>query len=343
MSVSKKLNIAFISLIVIIFLCLSLLLQQFYRIENHVEETVDTRIVQLQVGKEIQRALATQGMFIRAYLLEPSDFNLERLTSYNALLQDEITKLSNIENDATMTEYITKLNNSAKTLIETANTIVSIINSGNETTALNMINTEFSTSNAEIFKLTVAIQEHQQQQLNETVSTTQNTISLSTILAVIALITNVGIIAGLMFFVYIKIASPLRRVAIEADFIAGGDLTRAEYIYPSKDEIGKLSAAFNQMKTNLRGVLGSIQVNIEHLSASAEELAASTEEIRSTSEDVAHRVTNTTEIAMTTSTIAKESATAMDETSEGIQKIAQSSLSLLESSGRRPSFHIKRC
>lgn len=41
------------------------------------------------------------------------------------------------------------------------------------------------------------------------------------------------------------------------------------------------------MKLNLRGVLGGIQVNTNHLSTSAEELAASTEEIRATSEDVA--------------------------------------------------------
>ncbi|WP_159083051.1 MULTISPECIES: hypothetical protein [unclassified Lysinibacillus] len=47
MSVSKKLNLAFTSLIVIVFLCLGLLLQQFHRIGGQMEETVDSRVVQL--------------------------------------------------------------------------------------------------------------------------------------------------------------------------------------------------------------------------------------------------------------------------------------------------------
>ena len=332
MSVSKKLNLSFALLLIIVFLCLSLLLQQYYRINNHVEEMMDERVSQIQIGKEIQRAIATQGMFIRAYILDPTDFNSDRLNAYNTLLIDEVQKLKTFNHDTKSAQLINELEVAATSIIDAANKAVAAFNTGSETQALAIVNNDFSNANADIFALTVSLQELQQQKLDEIDQSTDRTITISTMIAVVAIVVNCGIIIALAFFVTTKIARPLRRVTTEADYIANGDLTRADYTYRSKDEIGKLANAFNQMKNNLRGVLGSIQVNTEQLSASAEQLAASTEEIRATSEDVAKRVANTTEIAQMTATTAGESSYAMEETASGIQKIAESTQALLESS-----------
>lgn len=332
MSVSKKLNLSFALLLIIVFLCLSLLLQQFYRINNQVEEMMDERVSQIQIGKEIQRAIATQGMFIRAYILDPSDFNIDRLNAYNTLLTDEVQKLKTFNQDAQSAELLNELELASTAIIDAANRTIAAFDTGNETQALSIVNNEFSSANSEIFNLTVSLQELQQQQLDAIDQRTDQTITISTTLAVLAIILNSAIIIALAIFVTTKIARPLRRVTTEADYIANGDLTREDFTYKSKDEIGQLAGAFNQMKNNLRDVLGSIQANTEHLSSSAEELAASTEEIRATSEDVAQRVVNTTEIAQMTATTAGESSSAMEETASGIQKIAESAQVLLESS-----------
>ena len=332
MSVSKKLNLSFAMLLIIVFLCLSLLLQQFYRINNQVEEMMDERVSQIQIGKEIQRAIATQGMFIRAYILDPSDFNIDRLNAYNTLLTDEVQKLKTFNQDAQSTELLNELELASTAIIDAANRTIAAFDTGNETQALSIVNNEFSSANSEIFNLTVSLQELQQQQLDAIDQRTDQTITISTTLAVLAIVLNSAIIIAIAIFVTTKIARPLRRVTTEADYIANGDLTREDFTYKSKDEIGQLAGAFNQMKNNLRDVLGSIQANTEHLSSSAEELAASTEEIRATSEDVAQRVVNTTEIAQMTATTAGESSSAMEETASGIQKIAESAQVLLESS-----------
>ncbi len=332
MSVSKKLNLSLALLLIIVFLCLSLLLQQFYRIHNHVEEMMDERVAQIQVGKEIQRAIATQGMFIRAYILDPSDFNIDRLNAYNTLLTDEVQKLTMFNQDAQSAELLNELELASTVIIDAANKAVTAFDTGSETQALAILNNEFSSANSEIFALTVSFQELQQQKLDAIDQRTERTITISTMLAVVAIVLNCAIIIALAIFVTTKIARPLRRVTTEADYIANGDLTREDFSYNSKDEIGQLAGAFNQMKNNLRGVLSSIQTNTEHLSSSAEELAASTEEIRATSEDVAQRVVTTTEIAQMTATTAGESSSAMEETASGIQKIAESAQVLLESS-----------
>lgn len=332
MSVSKKLNLSFALLLIIVFLCLSLLLQQFYRINNQVEEMMDERVSQIQTGKEIQRAIATQGMFIRAYILDPSDFNIDRLNAYNTLLTDEVQKLKTFNQDTQSAELLNDLELASTAIIDAANRAIAAFDTGNETQALGILNNEFSSANSEIFNLTVSIQELQQQKLDAIDQRTDRTITISTMLAVLAIVLNSAIIIALAIFITTKIARPLRRVTTEADYIAKSDLTREDFTYKSKDEIGQLAGAFNQMKNNLRDVLGSIQANTEHLSSSAEELSASTQEIRATSEDVAKRVVNTTEIAQMTATTACESSSAMEETASGIQKIAESAQVLLESS-----------
>lgn len=332
MSISKKLNLSFALLLIIVLLCLSILLQQFYRINNHVDEMMDGPVAQIQTGKEIQRAIATQGMFIRAYIMDPYEFNIDRLNVYNTLLSDEVQKLNNFKQHPESAHIATNLQAAAVTIIDAANQVISTFDAGNKTQALALINNDFSSANAEIYALTVELQEFQQQKLEEIEQSTTSTITISTILTIVAIIINCAIIIALAIFVTTKMAKPLRRVTAEANYIASSNLTRADFIHPSKDEIGQLSTAFNQMKQNLRGVLGSIQANTEHLSASAEQLAASTEEIRATSEDVAKHVVNTTEIAKTTATTAEESSYAMEETATGIQKIAESAQFLLESS-----------
>ena len=293
---------------------------------------MDERVAQIQIGKEIQRAIATQGMFIRAYILDPSDFNIDRLNAYNTLLTDEVQKLTTFNQDAQSAELLNELELASTVIIDAANKAVTAFDTGSETQALAILNNEFSSANSEIFALTVSFQELQQQKLDAIDQRTERTITISTMLAVVAIVLNCAIIIALAIFVTTKIARPLRRVTTEADYIANGDLTREDFSYNSKDEIGQLAGAFNQMKNNLRGVLSSIQTNTEHLSSSAEELAASTEEIRATSEDVAQRVVTTTEIAQMTATTAGESSSAMEETASGIQKIAESAQVLLESS-----------
>lgn len=329
MSVNKKMNLGLISILFIVLLSLVILLQQFNRIGTQVEETVDSRVVQFQLGSEVQRALATQGMFIRAYLLDPSEFNIDRLNHYNQLLTTEIKGLSKYENSSEFKKLILDLQTANEKIQTAATNAVTTFENGDQKQALSIINNDFSSANSEIFQLTVEIQEYQQAKLDATVTATKGTISLSTILSIVALILSVSIVIILMYYVKKFISSPLKRVTEEAIFIADGDLSREEFVYSSKDEIGQLSVSFNRMKANLQTILNNIQENTGHLSASAQELAASTEEIRATSEDVANRVSNTAEISNITSTAAKESSIATDETSAGIQKISESAQSLL--------------
>lgn len=312
MSVNTKMRIGFISILSITIIVLIVLISQFMKVDTRIEQTVNEEVVKQQLGSEIQRAIATQGMFIRAYFLDPSDFNLDRLNHYNTLLTSTIDELARFNSKPAFNEVVTNLEQANTQIQAAAMDAVSAYDAGNSEQALAIINDEFSQANSEIYALTVTIQELQQVELDAAVSSTQRVISLSTIFAVIAIILSVTIVAVLSYFVNKFISKPLVTVAHEASAIAAGDLSREDFIHEAKDEIGQLAQAFNQMKKNLQSILLTVQDNTNHLSASAEQLAASTEEILATSEDVAHRVTNTAEIAQQTTQAAQQSAQATD-------------------------------
>lgn len=313
MSVNKKMRIGFLSILAVITIVLLVLIMQLVKVDTRVERTVNEEVVKQQLGSEIQRAIATQGMFIRAYILDPSDFNLDRLNHYNTLLTSTIDELAGFTSKPEFNEVVTSLKSANTKIQAAANDAVRAYGAGNTEQALTIINEQFSQANSEIYALTVTIQELQQAELETAVSSTNRAIAFSAIFAIVALILSFVIVGVLTYFVNKFISKPLVAVAHEASAIADGDLSREDFIYNSKDEIGQLAHAFNQMKKNLQGILITVQDNTNHLSASAEQLAASTEEILATSEDVANRITNTAEIAQQTTEAAIESAQATDE------------------------------
>jgi len=81
--------------------------------------------------------------------------------------------------------------------------------------------------------------------------------------------------AGTIFLVIRKLViRPLRKSVELAHRIANSDLSAADLIVESEDEIGEAAAALNTMKNNLRKLLSGIAVGVQTLAAAATELTA---------------------------------------------------------------------
>ncbi|MGA2849357.1 MAG: DUF3365 domain-containing protein [Terracidiphilus sp.] len=81
--------------------------------------------------------------------------------------------------------------------------------------------------------------------------------------------------AGTIFLVIRKLViRPLRKSVELAHSIANSDLSAADLIVESEDEIGEAAAALNTMKNNLRKLLSGIAVGVQTLAAAATELTA---------------------------------------------------------------------
>lgn len=86
-----------------------------------------------------------------------------------------------------------------------------------------------------------------------------------------------------------SISRPIGNLTTVAGKVAEGDLT-VEIAVNSKDEIGKLSVAFNHMNQNLRNLVMQIQSASKQLASSTVELSASAENVSAGSNDTASTV-----------------------------------------------------
>lgn len=324
MSVRKKLNIGFIALICLLLILSILSFLQFKMAKKDIEEALNHRIVQMQLTEKIQQQIASQGLFLRSYILNGKDetakANLERYEKLLPQTTKELTSIVRSDYTKDIMEQVSALQND---LLASSEKAIQAFTNGNTDLALSYINNDVTKYNKEIYALTKELLEYHEEQLQKVEQNVNLTVSRAIIISITLLI--ISVIVGLYFMNFVKnaIVQPLRQVIEAADALAQGDLTIAQLDYRSKDEIGILAAAVNTLKQNLSKLIGSVQDSSMHLSAASEELSASTEEVTATSSEIAHRVKETTSHLTSSASVAQQNTIAMDETAAGVQRIAE--------------------
>lgn len=325
MSVRKKLNIGFIALICLLLILSILSFLQFKMAKRDIEEALNHRIVQMQLTEKIQQQIASQGLFLRSYILNGKDetakANLERYEKLLPQTTKELTSIVRSDYTKDIMEQVSALQND---LLASSEKAIQAFTNGNTDLALSYINNDVTKYNKEIYALTKELLEYHEEQLQKVEQNVNLTVSRAIIISITLLI--ISVIVGLYFMNFVKnaIVQPLRQVIEAADALAQGDLTIAQLDYRSKDEIGILAAAVNTLKQNLSKLIGSVQDSSMHLSAASKELSASTEEVTATSSEIAHRVKETTSHLTSSASAAQQNTIAMDETATGVQRIAES-------------------
>ncbi|MGE6603901.1 methyl-accepting chemotaxis protein [Lysinibacillus fusiformis] len=329
MSVRKKLNLGFISLTCLLFISSIVSFLQFKATQNDLEEVLQHRIVQMQLTVKIQQELASQGLFLRSYILNQKDetakANLER---YEKLLPESVNELSTLVRSDYTKNIMQQITALQKDLLTHSEEAVQAFNNGNVDLALSYINTDVTKDNKGIFQLTKEMLEYHNEQLQKVDAEVNQTVARAIIISITLLLASVVIGVYFMFFVKRSIVQPLRQAIGAADTLAQGDLTIDELTHQSKDEIGTLAVAVNTLKHNLTGLMSNIQDSASHLSAVSEELSASTEEVTATSEDIAQRIQENSTHIVSSASASQQSAVAMDETAAGVQRIAEATQSL---------------
>lgn len=84
-----------------------------------------------------------------------------------------------------------------------------------------------------------------------------------------------------------RISRPVKRVVGRMKEIAGGDISQGPIHVKSKDEIGQLAEAMNDMQDSLNEVMKSVSYTSDRVSGQSEELTQSANEVREGSEQIA--------------------------------------------------------
>ena len=130
--------------------------------------------------------------------------------------------------------------------------------------------------------------------------------------------------SGAAVFVVIRkvVIQPLRRSVEFANAIAHSDLTVADLVVDSGDEIGEASTALNLMKTSLRRLLGGISISVQSLASSATELSAISKDTASGTASMSDRAHMVAAAAEEASANTASIATGMQQSSGSLSSVA---------------------
>ncbi|MEC2074306.1 methyl-accepting chemotaxis protein [Alkalihalophilus marmarensis] len=148
-----------------------------------------------------------------------------------------------------------------------------------------------------------------------------------TTIAIIALSILIGAVA--VYFIIRSIVQPIRKLTDTAEIVSKGDLTQ-EINVQSKDEIGQLGTAFNNMQTSLKELIHEVDSRTDLVAASAEQLTASSEETSAATSQVASSIQLVASSAENQTNGIDKNSQAIDEIAVGVGRIAESSMSVAE-------------
>ncbi|MER2262453.1 MAG: methyl-accepting chemotaxis protein [Psychrobacillus sp.] len=334
MSIGKKLNIAFIVIIVLLLISTVTAMLTSANVESKVDEALNYRVTQLRVIDEIRFGIGMQGQYSQELLIDNSPETKEQLEYYIQYVDEQIAQMASLANSKTMKAYVEEIyvyknefNEASDIYLEYAKT--GVISSGSR-----ILKDRITPANDGILEVAQKMLDFQDNELKKISQETDRAMTLSNIVAIVMLIFVLLNGVLLMWFTRKQISNPLIKMVDAAEIIATGDLSGEDLKYSSNDEIGKLATATNQMKNNLQTLLKRIHENSEHLSAAAEELSASTEEVTASTNEMAHRANDTLEASSSAAQSANESSRAMEETATGVQRIAESTQHLYDNSNQ---------
>ncbi len=140
-----------------------------------------------------------------------------------------------------------------------------------------------------------------------------------------------AVIIGLAVTVFIvrSIVKPIKELKEKAHIISTGDLTQSIEV-KTKDEIGELGTAFNEMQNSLKELIRDVEFNAQQVAASAEELNANADQMTSSSEQVSLAIQEVSSSSETQLNGTEDSANSLEEVSTGVGRIVESSSQVAE-------------
>ncbi|WP_431807741.1 methyl-accepting chemotaxis protein [Lysinibacillus sphaericus] len=323
MSIKKKIYLGFGSIILFLILSSTIAFVQLKSVNNKYTFTIEDRVYKLLQVDAILNASSLQGLYIRSYILDPSDETIKNLEKQEELIEEKTAELEKIIKNPEMQKQLQSIKENQAKFNQGAQDIINTYDKEDVQASIEKIQVLVRPANEGI-QLAVNKISVYQKELMEKANTEATKIANNSSLIILG-IAIVTTILALLISVFITrlITVPINKLNATAKVIAEGDLSGEDINVKTNDEIGVLADSFNEMKRRLHSIINNVAANVEQTTAAAEQLAASTDQVAISSNEVANRIEVTSEGANQSAITGRESATAMDETAHGVQRIAE--------------------
>ncbi|WP_017756813.1 methyl-accepting chemotaxis protein [Calidifontibacillus oryziterrae] len=312
------------SFAIILSLLLLLTIYNYIQTNNFktkVEDALGIELEKLVYWMELNNNLANRTAQVRAYFLygnEDSIEEFERLTEAGRIVQEDLMARNITAEQEAIFAKTEEWYMSAQGLFEMYQ------EDPEEAIANAAIIKDLTTELTSDFQGAADESRAYMRSLREQVVETGNTIMFITVLiSVIAV--AIGVVVA--FVLAHKITGPILEIVRRLKKVAEGDLTGDKIVVKTKDEVGQLAKAINDMVSSLRVLIGELLESANNLAASSEEISASTEEIASGSQMQANSASLASEMV-------KEMVNAIHAVSVNAEESADSSEEMVASAAK---------
>lgn len=239
------------------------------------------------ITQSIQTETALQIGYYRAYMLYEDDEYRDKFNESHSKVNNLIKAgkgLATLQETKERLDSIATVNNQFQ---QTASPIMNLLATDKQNAlekGLKEISPLTSSLNSDVDSLNKWLQEDILDKKEKEIKADAKS-SLTQVLFLSVFATLISIILGV--YLSIMISKPIRLVMDQMKLIASGDLSREPLKTKSKDEVGQLVIATNEMASSMRELLKQINIVSETVSSQSEELTQSANEVKAGSEQIA--------------------------------------------------------
>ncbi|REB08800.1 methyl-accepting chemotaxis protein [Sporosarcina sp. BI001-red] len=334
----KKLYGGFGLLLIVILLSSFYSFSQIAKIENEYNFLLENRVSQTVLAKDIQTESGLQGVYIREYLMQGRQSDLDKFDEHYEKINKSISSMQQLASSDGMKKSLSETKELNTKFYAISQDIIKMTKEDDLEGAIHLMDTEMRPINDGLRETLTEMINYQNTQLgigNKNALKTAKNAKLGLLGASLIALVLSAIIATIITR---SISRPVTLLSKAVSVVASGNLSDEDIHLKSKDELNDLANSFNEMKQSLRTLIGGVNDNALHLTASAEELSASTYEVSQTSEEMAKSIDSVAQGTQLSASAAGESSIAMEETAVGVQRIAESATQLNDSAEK--TMHI---
>ncbi|MBX0358201.1 methyl-accepting chemotaxis protein [Halobacillus sp. Nhm2S1] len=251
---------------------------------DRTKDMVDHQLPLLIADEKLALNLSQRIALTRAYVLFEDESYREKFNEYtreSVEIQDKLLSMSNSEEAARLVEE----SNQWGQMVQ--NEVFNRFDSGNVEAALQAMREEVTPLGQGVMEGFEDMALQREQMMEEE---GQNILQTGhTMMVIGSIISVVSIVIGVIFALVIanRITNPIKKVVERMKQISEGDVSRGPVYVKSKDEIGQLADATNDMQRSLNEVIQSVSFTSNRVSGQSEALTQSAYEVREGSEQIA--------------------------------------------------------
>ncbi|MCY1118117.1 methyl-accepting chemotaxis protein [Bacillus safensis] len=294
----------------------------YYKTDQSYKALLSKEVKLYQTSLELEALLQKQEAQIKTYVVVQDAENLQKIEqTYEDINKKtaEASKMSTVKQAKNLLDQISEKNYLYYT---STNRLFNSLNMQNQKEFNTRLSQELQPIEQEIHTLTKEFAQNQLKQRDQKINQLNqdsNQLLLTLILVSAAII--VGLLVIGVRFVH-RMTKPIVSVTNAARRMADGDLTLEEIEVTSKNEIGQLGTAFNQMTAHLRQLILQVQSGSRQLADSAAQFEETISQTLSASEQTSSSIEQVSEASREQSDAVGKVASAIQEVSTGMQNAA---------------------